>query len=327
MPAQTIKQAKASYKSRGRPTLTNKEQRQLERSLELEARAERAKEAEKRRAETAKKRVESERVAKTNNVKCQMGSQRRTDRFGFKASQFHLGAFFGAGAKHIEACSEQSRPYAAQNELSEDAFEDDGLDDESLLSLLDQSPQARAAKQSIVEPANSHAKLMPPPPLRSRMPTKPKESGDIDIGLELQLNDLWDELDSSTQVARDLNLAEEPKLDMQATRSGSFSSGSLNLTAEDFEELDSPDHLHAPTLTRAAAVMPPPALPSRLVEPRGRPNVQPKTMPTARKPVKAIRGPFHPASSLYCSPDLGFTASQLEAYVDDDIQLTQAVPG
>ena len=90
---QTIKQAKAAYKSRGQPSLTEKEKRQLDCAIELDRRAWRSKEADKRKAEAAKKRLENEQKQKEELERLRLGSQRRCDRFGYKSSQMHLGAF------------------------------------------------------------------------------------------------------------------------------------------------------------------------------------------------------------------------------------------
>ena len=136
----TIKQAKAAYKARGRPTLSEAEQRQLQRNVKLDQRAWAIREREKKRAETAKKRVEKEHEERKKQAGL-LGSQRRCDRFGHKSSQFHLGAFFAAGANKSRPGSDAGSmsPATSRCNSAEDdeAFGDDGVDDDDLLSAMD----------------------------------------------------------------------------------------------------------------------------------------------------------------------------------------------
>ncbi|KAF2168657.1 hypothetical protein M409DRAFT_53294 [Zasmidium cellare ATCC 36951] len=317
--AQTTKQAKASFKARGRPSLSDAEQRQLVRAIELEERAERSKEAEKRRAEAVRKRSEQGKRDKAEREKSQLLSQRRCDKFGFKASQFHLGAFFG---KPMAEATSGKVQYTAQD----DVYEDDGLDDEELLEALETANSNKSQPQPKQVP-ESDSMLMPPPPrpqpaILKRSNTEPTPIIDQD------LSNFWDDLESSTQVARELNSNSPNEQQTPEPKAGSFSSEDFDLTAEDLDELDPPrlagrtteanaqsaKTSHNLPMKAAKKAMPPPSLPAKRVQNKMRTQ-------------NAIRGPFLPASSLYCSPELGFTLTQLENFVEDDLQLTQAVPG
>lgn len=315
--AQTTRQAKASFKARGRPSLSAQEQRQLERAIELEDRAERAKEADKRRAEAARKRAETLKKDKSERERGQLLSQRRCDKFGFKASQSHLGAFFGKNGM-------QKKP-SKVDEAPEDVFEDDGLDDEELLQALEQ-PKAEPKPPNANQVPKSDAVLMPPPS-RPITTTSVKLSIPEPTSADYDLRSFWDELESSTQIARELSTVSPEQRKASETRASSFNSEDFDLTAEDLDELDPPKPA-TPRAVKAQRAMPPPALPAK---PQAKamppPPVPAKRLQNKVKTQNAIRGPFLPASSLYCSPELGFTLSQLENFVDDDLQLTQAVPG
>lgn len=321
--AQTTKQAKASFKARGRPSLSDAEARQLQRSIELEQRAERSKEAEKRRVEAARKRAEQEKKAKIDRQRAQILSQRRCDKFGFKASQFHLGAFFGKPGlqKTDEKCQESEQ---------DDLYEDDGLDDEELLEALE-SPNPRKSQPSANEVLKPDSVLMPPPP-RPVVPTVKRSNTEPMPPMDQDLGSFWDDLESSTQIARELNSDNTDQPRPSELRAGSFSSEDFDLTAEDLDELNPPKPVVQASTKAAQHMMPPPKVPtkssSRTMPPPPPPPAAPTKRPQSKaKAQNAIRGPFLPASSLYCSPELGFTLTQLENFVEDDLQLTQAVPG
>ncbi|KAI7380127.1 hypothetical protein KC328_g12956, partial [Hortaea werneckii] len=72
---QTIKQAKAAYKSRAQQPLSDAEKKQLERSIELDRRAWRTKEQERKKAEALKKRQEKERREKDDHERTMLGTQ------------------------------------------------------------------------------------------------------------------------------------------------------------------------------------------------------------------------------------------------------------
>ncbi|EME83500.1 uncharacterized protein MYCFIDRAFT_196757 [Pseudocercospora fijiensis CIRAD86] len=333
---QTTRQAKAAFNARGRPSLTKKERRQLERSIELEQRAEKIKEAEKRRNEATKRRAARESREKLGQANsAQLGSQRRCDRFGYKSSQFHLGAFFGTKPAANQAEMHQQGEIKPLTESDDDVFEDEDLDDDSLLEALSapailqmQAPRPLTGGADTSKTATS---LMPPPPLPAKC-DQAQPDRFLDARAHLDMQDFFDELDSSTQIARELDdhdtqsVLPEPKSN---ARSGSFSSGSLDLTVDDLEALDPPKSATVPLplpVLKMQHVMAPPAVP---VSQQRKHVWHAATVAVPRKtltPVeqqRAIHGRFLPASSLYCSTDLGFTATQLESFIDDDIQLTQ----
>lgn len=345
----TTKSAKAEFKARGRPSLTAKEQRQLERAIELDKRAERIKQAEQRRGEAAKKRAEKEgrekekekekaKFGQQDTRTAQLGSQRRCDRFGYKSSQFHLGAFFGRPRPAGGATPPQHEQMGPVQQADEDAFGDDDLDDDSLLEALQAptNPQSqRVALEGKDGPLTTSA-LMPPPPLPRPRPRKIDQQAPTNDQLSQvcdspattrpQLEDMasfFDELESSTQIARELNESGQNDDFADAVllldaRTTSFSSGSLDLSVEDLDALDPSKSARPPTappVTNTRPSMPPTVPPV---------NQQQKPQHSLEQPrPAATRGPFLPPSSLCCSVDLGFTSSQLETFIDDDIQLTQ----
>ncbi|KJX96621.1 hypothetical protein TI39_contig611g00002 [Zymoseptoria brevis] len=337
--AQTIAQAKASFKARGRPSLTDKQQKQLQRACELEQRAERIKEQEKKRAAAAVKKKAGGQDGKERQ-KAFLGTQMRRDKFGYKSSQFHLGAFLRTGGKQDER---QTGSLVVQDEVvkDEDLFEDDGLDDEMMLSALEAVPtldtNGQSGKNIVVQETVKHSKMLPPPPI-PRLPTthkppRPAQSPNA----EEDLSSFWEDLDSSTQIARDLDdSSTDFDNDVASSLNTSFGSGSFDLTAEELDKLDPPpvpavSVAKTRTLPAPSVSMLPPPLPAK------RTPIPASHMPPPKKPhsipaketkrQNASKCPFLPAESLYCSPDLGFTLSQLENFVEDDLQLTQAVPG
>lgn len=117
-PCQTTKQAKAAFRARNGASVTQAELRQLERSLELQRRAELAKEREAKRKALLlqKKEREKESAAKMalDQGRRTLGTQRTVDRFGYKSSQFHLLGFFGKGV-------EKNKPGLVKQEAVVDA--------------------------------------------------------------------------------------------------------------------------------------------------------------------------------------------------------------
>lgn len=328
--AQTLKQAKAAYKSRSGSTLTAREKKQLERSIELDRRAWRVREAEKRKAEAKAKREEKERTDRENGVG--MTSQRRCDRFGFVASQMHLGAFFGGGGFARErdvGQDEVGRERKASGD--EDCFDRD-LDDESMLNAVDEGNDAPIAgkRRTIKEPPRASAKWSVSGAAHSAKTAK-AAANDLDF--------FWDDLDSSTQIAQDL-AAESPAkaASKSASPNTSFGSGEFDLSVEDIEEAQAKDDQLA-RVVMDKTLMPPPALPVK-------PAVSKKSIPQAQSCVKPLRQsaqpslppppapqpkPVTPPSNMKKpafapTPYLGFTMAELESFVDDDLQLTQVAP-
>lgn len=339
--AQTIKQAKAAYKSRHQVHLSEREKKQIERSIELDRRAWRAKEAEKRKAEAKAKRDERERKEREKDVGAGMTSQRRCDRFGFVGSQMHLGAFFGGGRS---AGGPGDMANRKMEEVQEEAWDGD-LDDESMLEALEEvgGREEHHAKQVPLEKereASTNARI---PQSNSAACTPPS---DLDL--------FWDDLDTSTQIARDLATEAPAK---PASKPGSAASSSdseeFNISVEDIEDASISSK---PTANADAdkKLMPPPALPVKPSPARtARPPAQIKLVPrskTAAAPKPSKRAtppppkpaplpvsvqqiqqkksnfPVKAAPKPAFSSHLGITMAELESFVDDDLQLTQVDP-
>ncbi|KAK7541398.1 hypothetical protein IWX49DRAFT_557225 [Phyllosticta citricarpa] len=179
---QTLKQAKADYKKYG-PRVSEREQRQLERGIELERRAEEIKERERRRKDAAKKRREKE--ERDKETRSRMGVGIATQLAGFNHTQKQLkGAmenFLGLGKKQqaqpvcdsnaADASAEAMLEYDGMLDGDEDYWKSSPLDasvhsqdahgggedcadpsphspDKSLGNLVPHSPQTRAGEAS-----------------------------------------------------------------------------------------------------------------------------------------------------------------------------------
>jgi hypothetical protein len=250
-----------------------------------------------------------------------------------------LGAFLKVGGRKDEGEKDavvRVIEQVAERSDEEDFFQDNGSDNETMLCALDTQSNLQGKAQDTssrtIQVTRPNASTMLPLP-RPRIIHKPLEP--VPASEAEDLSSFWDDLDSSTQIARDLDIIADDADDV-ASCNTSFGSGSFDFTAEELDILDPPKpappaaKTHPPP-TPAFTTMPPPQRPAkrspisiRSIPPhqlfQHAPDQQPKCQ-------NAIRGPFLPARSLYCSPDLGFTLTQLESFVDDDLQLTQTMPG
>lgn len=319
-PKQTLKAAKASFRSRGQPSLSERAARQLRRSADLDRRAWGVKAREKRRSDLARERAEKEKREQAELRRVQMGTQRRKDRWGFKGSQMHLGAFLGGGGvERVVVGRERATPDAEPDREASDDFGE--IDDDALLQAL-LSPrarcQAKAEPTRSDSPVHTHAPPPPPPPpptLRRAVTAPPRALFD-------EFADCWDELGSSTQIAREL-AAEEEKQSIPA------------------QTPDTP----APTLparetgsipeSKARAdrmAMPPPSLPGahssvpqrRLLKPCT-PGENLQVSPAHRR-ISTRGDDMDPPRNTHTLV-AGFSLDELETLVDDDLQLTQVAPG
>lgn len=345
--AKTIKQAKAAYKNRTEQPLTEREQKQLDRSVQLDRRAWALREREKNRLDLTKKRAAQEKAQKDEERR--IGTQRRNDKFGFKSSQFHLGAFFRKPnaapsavlmERKVDVAGEHSDNQQPMPEVDmdgeEDAFEDvadesqdeyEGVDDESLLEALQSPEVVRFAK---VQPGGQVQTTisMPPPPrpvfVQSTKTISPRPPVSTDEDVE------WNDfLESSTQIAREISseasATRMPRAHVSAAkdtlRTGSFSSGSFELTEDDIEQLDPTPRARAEVEQSLAQIkaaserleMPPPPLP-----PKQRAQKREDAGFSGRAHLSSLAEPIH------AHDDLGFSMTQLESFVEDDLQLTQA---
>jgi len=159
------------------------------------------------------------------------------------------------------------------------------------------------------KPAASHQATANKPPAYFPPATIPSDFDDIG----------WDFLDSSTQIARELST--EPAVTLESseaqqataaprTATGSFSSGSFDLTEEDLEELDPTPRTKATELGEAAKAA------DRRKMPSPPPVMAAKRELTNHDQTKTKRQADAPS-------EMGFTMTQLESFVDDDLQLTQ----
>ena len=288
---QTLRQARAAYKASTNGAVSEAERKRLDRLVELDRRAWRAKETEKRRLELAKKKAEKGEKERTNVY---LATQRKCDKFGYKSSQMHLGAFFGntgmteSATKHVGD--------RAETWEDDEEFGDEALDDQVLLEALNKD-DSRLPAYAPAPFGNRHTP--------AETPLKPPEqfqhtaSVSADDLLELQ------DFGSSTQGARELDTEMLPKREatnkpIRTTSScstGEF--GTFELDDEDLEELDefgdqAPVEQKLRTITEDSILMPPPPLPP---------------------PPIASASPVRLQS--------GFTVAELEYFIDDDIQLTQ----
>lgn len=325
--AQTLKQAKAAYKSRNQNTLSEREKKQLERSIELERRAWRARESEKRKAEARTKREERERKGRDDTAG--MTSQRRCDRFGFLGSQMHLGAFFGGGGGgdgRAGAKGQAVTPTMDRGSLAEDDCFDIDLDDESILEALGPNDTTISAVQEN-GPAHLPTKLASGGCESQARSRKPNLS-DVDL--------FWDDLETSTQIARDLA---SDRIALSTSKLGSpnnsFSSGDFDISVEDIEEA----HPRGAEQDRNEAdkeLMPPPALPGKFNAENVVPSRALVERPLSTTSASKSLGPARTSSNVdkaattfrksTFAPYLEFTTAELESFIDDDLQLTQIDP-
>ncbi|KAI5201233.1 hypothetical protein E4T38_06165 [Aureobasidium subglaciale] len=217
---QTLKQAKAAFKARGSTLVTDTEKRQLERGAILLQRAERIKESETRRKEAKKKSLQDTKTTKT----CLLSTQRVNDKFGYQRSQFHLGAFLKP-----KAVAPVAAPLPIlQKEPPQEPWEDDGVDDDTLLDLAGESPITT---------------LREPPVQAQAQQTPSKTHGSLKLESPLSTDDFgsWDDfLERSSQIAREISTERKPT--PPATRSfdriPSFTSTDFDLSVDDLEELE-----------------------------------------------------------------------------------------
>lgn len=263
--------------------------------MELDRRAWRAKEAEKRKAEAAKKRSEKEKEQRT---KVQLASQRMCDKFGYKSSQMHLGVFLNKPGLVRNGDDLKENLGIGILDGDDEDFGDSDMDDETLLGVLDGTSEGtvRASALQCAAAQSQDTTVSTTIATASQKSTKFAQISTTD-----DFASFFDDFGSSTQIARELD-AVEPAEQMPITQSVTLVAtvtaddfDDFDLTAEDLEELD-PSPSKENKALEDRKLMPPPPLPSK----RASPSI----------PL-----------------DTGFTISELEQFVDDELQLTQADPG
>ncbi|KAK8215840.1 hypothetical protein IWZ01DRAFT_180024 [Phyllosticta capitalensis] len=181
---QTLKQAKASYKKHG-PRISDKEQRQLQRGMELDRRAEEYKERERRRKEAMKKRKERE--EKEKEIRSRMGVGLATQLAGFNHTQKQLkGAmesFLGLGKKQSVGNDSAAAEAAIADARKHDSLID-ADDDFWISSPLDTSVHSQESGDGGGEACAGPKSPVPAPPspgnvpgnLVHHQPTRPGEA-------------------------------------------------------------------------------------------------------------------------------------------------------
>ena len=322
----TIKQAKADFKARGRPTLSALEQRQLERSIQLDRRAWGAKEREKRKAEATRKRtVEAGRREQgESESKALRGEdgRRRCDRFGYPSSQLGMGAFLGGRVRmqqrrEVAESAEKVEEDAGERMEEEESFGDSGVDDETLINALASSKAAKSEEQtradSSVPVSAPSLAAVPQHPAAELPPTTIDEPSDF-----------WDELGSSTQIARELASEESAKPPKSSSHRPAIRTAT---TLPPGVALASGAPTSAFYTARDRKLMPPPMMrppPKPLSDSRQLRVTRPPPGPSdaGRPMARAVGSRSKPATNATY-----FTKMELETFVDEDLQLTQAVPG
>lgn len=242
---QTLKQAKALFKARGPTSVSAAERRRLERGAQLLERANRIKEQEQRKQNQLRKDVQTEAKDRRNQKPVLLGTQHKLDKFGYKSSQFHLGAFFTA-----------ARPSLATDKrtVSPEPWDDGDVDDDTLLDIADESPVHEPKLKQI---SDGHIGQDTTPTRGFAYKQRLSPVGDNDNFAP------WDDLlESSTQIAREL-ANEKPTPQKPSPCFSSFGSGDFDWSAEDIEELDASLHCVSEKTaylgdSDARAMLPPP---------------------------------------------------------------------
>lgn len=353
---QTLKQAKKAFKARGPTSVSDEERRRLERGAQLLERASRIKEQEQRRKDQLRKREEASVKDSLIPVQHQpplLGTQRKLDKFGYKSSQLHLGAFLKNARPVVMGAGEQRKQNASAEPWDDDS---DSVDDNTLLDIVDESSCQRGKQGDV--PAGQ---LLPSVPLSIQHTSFPIGGDDPD-----HWNDF---LESSTQLARELSNEKPMPLQKSAPCVfSSFGSTDFDLSSEDIEALDAslqepgtpvPENASR-TADKAKAMLPPPPSPHKhnftgpgsentTIDPpdpplrlydsnnKTRPAPSPFAKPTlARdddrklmpppalprpKPLPKTAGLI--GSKMTPKQDSGITLADLESLANEDIQLTQ----
>lgn len=311
---QTIKQAKAAFKTRGSTSVSEVDKRRLERGAQLLERASRIKEQEQRRKDQVRKK---EAAPKEHQAKAPLlGTQRRLDKFGYKSSQLHLGAFLKV-----------ARPSIATEEktVASDPWDDDDVDDDTLLDIAVESPiqQPDRTEEDTVTGLTAMRSL--------------DKSATFHTCHDLEH---WDDfLESSTQLARELSNENAVTEKPPALQFSSFDSADFDFSAEDLEELDASCHMATPKQTNYphdsnSKAMPPPP------KPISGQSMDRKIMPPPSLPLPSkqqhnppglkhytVRSPYTATATTKTKTPLYISLADLESLAEEDIELSQFFGG
>lgn len=297
---QTIKQAKAAFKARGPTAVSAAERRRLERGAQLLERATKIKEQEQRKKDQLRKKEIQETKEQTpQKPAVLLGTQRRLDKFGYKSSQFHLGAFL-----------KPSRPLVLSKENTDVPAEpwDDGdevVDDDVLLDIVTEVP----SQQRDTGRANEDRAATIEPLQEDQEDSSP--STEEDFGE-------WDDfIQSSTQLARELssdrptvkNTSAPPTLHFS-----SFGSADFDFSVEDFEDLEK----QAVSEQAGDRKNKSPSATIACDDDMDRKRMPPPNLPLPPRP-RRLR-------SATSEPAVGISLAELESLVNEEIELTQ-LPG
>ncbi|KAK5158620.1 hypothetical protein LTR04_005194 [Oleoguttula sp. CCFEE 6159] len=318
---QTLKQAKAAYKARSRPYVSEREQRQLERGAELLRRAERIKEAERRKKENLKRRAERETKEREAKKRMWLGREGYVWSQVPKPSQAILDMFVRikgrdeGGETKIEVDGGRTAEY--------EPWDVDEVDDETLLDVLDDD----------VGDAMAHKPqpISPPRPLKTEDETayrpasrRPAVQGSNDLHL-------WEDfLASSTQIARELKEDDKQVVSIQPPAASLiFGSQDFKLSVEDMQELGIGEKPKWKTAKGILQCNTNRASPARTMMPPPRPPITKKIdadrkmmPPPAMKPVKKQASGAINASVLSVQ-DHGISSQDLLYIADNDVAFTQ----
>lgn len=211
--------------------------------------------------------------------------------------------------------------------LKRDEYEYEDVDDESLLEALQTPEVARLnTPQSNVQARPDFSMPPPPRPAFAQPISKPPPKSCAQQEVDLEWSDF---LESSTQIAREIGSetsttrmtpAHAPAA-KETPRTGSFSSGSFEFTEDDIEQLDPTPRALAtnepgPKQTKAVderIQMPPPPLPTKQCAQR-----------RDKEGVERDLDPTRSVKTVHAQDDMEFSMTQLDSFVEDDLQLTQA---
>ncbi|KAK6433774.1 hypothetical protein LTR95_010047 [Oleoguttula sp. CCFEE 5521] len=328
-PPTTTTAARAAYKSRScTNVLSDREQKRLERAALLERRAWGVKEREKRRVDAARKRAEVEREEREERIKVGVkGTQRAKDRFGFRGSQRCLGVWFGDQRKTEEQMGRKLGGGGMDAEVWDETDEDNLMEGFKEPANPEEKPGENPGKVEDIsrELGLAHRN-------EAQSVAQPHEA----LRHDSVLDDEWDdELLADyipTQCARKAvdpfgrpSDKSSPRAPEPHPPSLTTSFDSIDFTEEDFDALDSTVLTSSPVkivAERTTTTMPPPALPSRM----SRPHPQ---RDKAKGLSRSVSLPM-PARHVELGREArtpSFTMTQLESFVEEDLQLTQALDG
>ncbi|KAK6403316.1 hypothetical protein LTR95_018973, partial [Oleoguttula sp. CCFEE 5521] len=289
-------------------------------------------EREKRKVEAAKKRAELEREERKERSRVgTKATQRARDRFGFRGSQSCLGAWFGDQRKVEQGKGGELEGGGMDGEVWDETDEEDLMEGVEEPGVSD-----HGLRTTEIITAKLDQEAVP-----ERLPPKMTRGGgahSIATPYEAQrqdsvLDDEWDDelladyiptqcaQKATDVISRAVEKSSPPKAPEPRQPSLTTSFGSIDLTEEDLDALDATVLASSPikaVIERPRIMMPLPALPSRTSRPD----------PQRGKAKMLSRSVSLPMPARHSEAGMGsrlssFTLTQLESFVEEDLQLTQ----